>query len=89
MDISKEVPLYVKVLCEKRKELMDFLASKNIETRPFHPNLSSAAYLKNTDNFPNSDIFFKKGIFLPSGPTQSLENIDKVIDTLKLFKKND
>ena len=81
-----ELPLYVEVLCEQRQKLREFLDSKGIRTRPFLPNLNSAPQLGNVDKFPNSDIFNKQGIFLPCGPSQSLEDIDYVLETLKSFK---
>ncbi|MBS3132515.1 DegT/DnrJ/EryC1/StrS family aminotransferase [Candidatus Woesearchaeota archaeon] len=79
-----EVPIYVEVLCEKRDELISFLASEGIETRPFLPNLEMAPYIE-SGYFPNSKIFEEQGLFLPSGPSQPLENVDKVIEALKQF----
>lgn len=80
-----EVPLYVEVLCKERKRLMSFLESQGIQTRPFLPNLDSAPYLKSVDKFPNSEIFNKHGMFLPCGPAQPIENIDRVIESLRSF----
>ena len=37
-----EVPLYVEVLCHNRDKLVDFLASRGIQTRPFYPDLHLA-----------------------------------------------
>jgi len=84
--VSKgEVPQYVEVLSNERQKLMDFLTSQNIETRPSLPNLNSAPYLKSTEIFPNSEIFRKQGLYLPCGPAQSLENVDRVIKLLKSY----
>ena len=84
VDVSNgEVPLYVEVLCENRKKLVNFLKSKNISTREFLPNLNSAEHFKSKGKFPNSDIFEKNGLFLPCGPTQPIKNIKEVIKYLK------
>ena len=40
-----EMPLYAEVLCKKREQLIHFLASHDIETRPFYPDLNTAPYL--------------------------------------------
>jgi len=85
--VQGEIPLYLEVLCKEREQLIDFLASYNVQTRPFYPDLNLAAYLKSTDNFPNARIFGEQGLVLPSGPGQSLEDIDRVIDVLHLFEK--
>ncbi|MDO8812214.1 MAG: DegT/DnrJ/EryC1/StrS family aminotransferase [Gallionella sp.] len=80
-----EIPIYIEILCNERERLIDFLASRGIQARPFYPDLNLASYLHNGERFPNSEKFGLQGIFLPSGPAQLMENIDKVIDTLKKF----
>ncbi len=83
-----EIPLYVEVLCKDKQGLRNFLASKNIDTRPFLPNISSAPYLKTDEKFPNSDFFYEHGLFLPCGPAQPKKNIERVINSLKEYDKN-
>jgi perosamine synthetase len=85
--IQGEIPVYVEVLCKRRKELISFLSSYGIQTRPFYPNLNEASYLESTGDFPNSNIFGKEGLFLPCGPNQSLRNIERVIEILNIFGK--
>lgn len=80
-----EVPIYIEILCKERERLIDFLAGRGIQARPFYPDLNLANYLHNEGSFPNSEKFGQQGIFLPSGPSQPMGNIDKVIDTLKEF----
>ena len=87
VDIAKdEVPIYVEVLCKNRDRLVSFFAAHQIQTRPFYPGLNKAKYLKASGKFPNADVFAKHGLFLPCGPDQSFENIDRVIKALRLFK---
>lgn len=81
-----EIPLYVEVLCNNRKDLMDYLASHGIQTRPFYPNLNLADHLKNAEAFPNSRVFGECGLFLPCGPSQPLSNIDRVLDVLHSYR---
>jgi len=83
-----EIPVYVEVLCESRSRLIDFLDARGIQCRPYYPNLSSAAYLNQSGGFPNSEPFNKYGVYLPSGPEQSIENIYLVIDELRQFGKS-
>jgi dTDP-4-amino-4,6-dideoxygalactose transaminase len=80
-----EVPLYAEVLCSERTQLMDFLASQDIQTRPLLPDLHLSPHLKNTGNFPHSKVFSEQGIYLPSGPGQPLENIDRVLKALHIY----
>lgn len=85
-DREGELPLYVEVLCDERKELMDFLNAQGIQTRPSLPSLHTSAYLNSKGDFPNSLVFAEKGMYLPCGPAQPLENVDKVLDTLRKYK---
>lgn len=80
-----EVPLWVEVLCKDRPKVMSYLQSKGIQTRRFLPDLDDSPHLKNHGDFPNSRRFGDHGVFMPCGPSQSLENIDRVIDALRHF----
>lgn len=80
-----EIPIYVEVLCEEREKLISFLASHNIQTRPFYPDLNTASYLGACGEFPNAKRFGERGLFLPCGPGQSSGNIDRVIEVIALF----
>lgn len=81
-----EMPLYIEVLCEDRERLIQFLADHSIQTRPFYPDLHTASYLDCNGIFPKSAYFAARGLFLPCGPAQSLENIDRVVDVLRKYK---
>jgi len=78
-----EFPIYVEVLCEERDQLISFLASHDIETRPFYPDLDTADYLECSESFSNTRKFGKQGLVLPCGPGQTMANIDQVIKALK------
>ena len=80
-----EIPLYVEVLVDKREELIQYLASKNIQTRRIYPDLDSAKHLNCDGDYPNARIFGKKGLVLPCGPDQPLDNVERVIEALNSF----
>ncbi|MBF0523080.1 MAG: DegT/DnrJ/EryC1/StrS family aminotransferase [Candidatus Omnitrophica bacterium] len=84
-----EIPIYAEVLCKEREKLIAFLAAQGIQTRPFYPDLNTAKHLGATGRFPNAEVFGSQGLVLPCGPDQPLENIDRVIECLKLFGKKD
>jgi len=87
VNVSKgEIPLWVEVLSKERENIITFLNSHNISTRYFLPNLNLSPHLKNKGEFPNSKIYEEQGFDLPCGPNQPLENIDKVINVLKMYK---
>lgn len=83
-----ELPIYVEALCPERDRLIRFLSERGIQCRPFYPNLSEAPYFDYHEDFPNSEMFAKQGIFLPCGPEQPLGNIELVIDSLIDFQGN-
>lgn len=80
-----EIPIYVEVLCEHREELLEFLAQRGIQCRPFYPDLNKAHYLKNSARYPNSEPFSRAGIYLPAGPEQPIGNINQVISAIHEF----
>jgi perosamine synthetase len=86
LDVARgEVPLYIEVLCDDRRKVIDYLSAHDIQTRPFYPDLNLAPYLSNSADFPNSRVFGERGLFLPCGPEQPLENIDRVVHVLSRF----
>ena len=80
-----EIPVYIEVLCESRQKLIDFLAARGIQSRPFYPGLNKAHYFNNSGNYPNAEPFGQNGIYLPAGPEQPLENIRCVISVIQEF----
>lgn len=84
-----EIPLWVEVLCSERERLREFLASKGIGTRKFLPNLEYSPYIHKEPErqFPNSRRYHAEGLFLPAGPAQPLENVERTIETLREYDK--
>lgn len=79
-----EVPIYSEFLVSNRDYWSKKMSKHGIETRPFYPSIHTANYLKTSnENFLNSNRFSQQGIYLPSGPAQSMENIQYCIDCIK------
>jgi len=79
-----ETPVYNEFLVENRSEWIMNLEHRGIETRAFYPDLNKAHYFtQKNDYYPNSEKFGLRAIYLPSGPTQPLKNIDICIKTIQ------
>ncbi len=77
-----EVPVYSEFLVDGRDKWVEKLNSLGIETRPFYPDIDKAGYLNIAnplDKIANSRKFSSKGLYMPSGPAQSLSDIEWVI----------
>lgn len=80
-----ELPLYVEALCADRDALTAHLARQGIEVRPFYPNLDEAPYFQAGGVFPHALRFAREGLFLPCGPAQPAENIERTLAALDRF----
>jgi len=82
-----EMPLYVQAIVDNKKKFINFMLKKGIQIRPLTPSLNFAKYLNklNKKNFKNSDYFHNKGVYLPSGPTQKISNIKKILASIKQY----
>lgn len=87
VDLARgEVPVYVEVLCERRDEVIAFMAGKGVQCRPFPPDLNRASYFGNEQRLPRSEPFGNQGLYLPAGPEQKLGDIGEVVTLLKGFR---
>lgn len=78
-----ECALWTEVVCDHRDELADYLGAQGIQTRKFLPCLHSAPHLSGDQRFPNSISFGARGLVLPSGPAQPLENVARTIAAIQ------
>jgi perosamine synthetase len=83
-----EIPIYVEVMCAQRARLIAFLTAQEIDVRPLYPDLDRASYLENTGDFRNSRSYESQCLYLPGGPAQPVENVDRVIDVLRQYAKS-
>ena len=81
-----EVPVYNEFLVENRTKWIQRLEADKIESRPFYPYIDKASYFgeQNLD-FPNSRKYGLEGIYLPSGPGQTIKNVYTCIEMIKLI----
>lgn len=83
--VEGECALWAEVVCDHRDQLADYLATQDIETRKFLPCLHSAPHFSTDKHFPNSISFGARGLVLPSGPAQPLENVARAIDAVQTW----
>lgn len=80
-----EIPVYNEFLVKDRQSWMKKLDNEGIETRPFYPDINTAHYFNLSHlKFNNSQKFSNFGIYLPSGPSQSLSNIYYTINCINI-----
>ena len=82
-----ELPLYIEALCGDRDRLIRYLNSKNIQVRPFHPDLYISRHINKNPESRKTTTFHRYGLFLPGGPDLRPEHIDTVIDEIIAFEK--
>lgn len=80
---QNEIGPYIEVVAAERAVLMKKLKRNGIESRAFYPNLNLAHYMKSSQNFINSIRFNQDGLYLPSGPALTNNQIDKVLTVMK------
>ena len=84
-----ELPLWVDAYCKHRDQLVALLRSKNIETRNFWLPLNmNDFYKRKMSNFPNTNYFFKKLLWLPSSFTMKKRHLHKVCNIINKFNKS-
>jgi perosamine synthetase len=83
-----EIPIYNEVLCDKRAQFMAAMQGYGIETRRFFPDMAKAPYFEDTIGGDGaSQHFGLDGVTLPSGPDQSLEDVEYVVDKIRKISK--
>lgn len=80
-----EVGPYIEILCERRTDFVRHMDGAGIETRAFYPNVDDAPYVERIAKSPNSDVFARHGVYLPSGPALTDAEIDRVVCEMHRF----
>ncbi len=78
-----EHPWMTDILCEDKDKVRKILTENGISCRPLGAPLHTAYYLKSKGEYVTSDRMRESILYLPSGPDQSVENVEKVIKVLK------
>ncbi|MBF8262499.1 MAG: Pyridoxal phosphate-dependent aminotransferase [Parachlamydiales bacterium] len=82
---SGKVPVYAEAYSERREDVIFYLQEKGIQTSRYHLPIHHAHYLRADGFFPNADRFARNSFILPSGPSQKIEDISFVVETLNQF----
>jgi len=80
-----ELPLWTEVRCAERDALRARLTERGVETRLQHRPLHHAAHLavEQGARFPAAERHARELLILPSGPSRSLEEVDRVVEELR------
>jgi perosamine synthetase len=81
-----KVPIYTEMYSPYRDDIERYLKSKNIQISCYHQPLNTAGYLNQQGHFPHAENLCRHSFVLPSGPSQSQENILSVIDALNAWR---
>ncbi len=81
------IPWFIDIYINNRKELQKYLKEKNIGSRLVYPPINSQVVYKewNDKNFPVTDKFSSKGLWLPSSSKLKDEEINKICDFILEF----
>ena len=87
--MSGELPIYAEAFSLKKHKIIEVLKEKGIQARPYYPNLDRASYFKASGKFPASRKFEEQAFFLPCGPDQTVENLQKTVNALREFENQE
>ncbi len=66
--------------------LQSYLKEQGIGSRPFYPTLhTQAPYYLHDKHFPNAEFFASHGLWLPSYSQLSIEEIEKIANSIRTF----
>jgi len=81
------VPLYVECLSNKRNKIIKLLNKNKIQARKIYPSLNTTKYLiTKGKKFEASKKFNKSLFYLPSGPDQDKQKLNKIFKILKNYE---
>jgi dTDP-4-amino-4,6-dideoxygalactose transaminase len=89
MDFDKgEVGPYIEAyIAGGRSKFISYMQSHHVDVRPFYPAISTALYLNGLGDTPNASRFASNGVYLPSGPAITLEQIKYVCDLINNYPR--
>ena len=81
-----EVPLWTDIYCKKRNSLLNFLKSKNIQSKYYWKPLNTCVpYKSSFKNLSNSKKIQGKMMWLPSSLDMSNKEQKKICNLINLF----
>lgn len=85
-----EIGPYVECAVKNRKPLLNWLSNNGVEARPFYPNIASAKHVNISGcRTPNAELWGVHGLYLPSGPGISDDEIRTVCQIINQFSSID
>ena len=84
-DSKFTAPWFIDSIVEEREKLMAWLNDNNIGTRVMYPPLNKQKIYFSEENFENSNLVGKKGLWLPSSVQISDDQIDYICDMIANF----
>lgn len=82
------VDIYTKTRMSDRDELYAFLFMKDIQTRKMYPVCNQQMCYSVEGEFPESKNFSRKGLWLPSSPSITIDEIETVCKAIREFYEN-
>ena len=84
-DLNITTPWFIDIYIEKRKELSEFLINNNIKTRNIYPSIPSQKCYNIDFNFPTTERYSSRGLWLPSSLTLKDDEIKYICNKIKEF----
>lgn len=84
-DLNYTVPWFIDIFVERRNELQNFLKENNIGTRAIYPPMHSQKCFDIKENFPKTEYYSSRGLWLPSSITLKDEEIIYICNKIKEF----
>ncbi|AGK60075.1 putative pyridoxal phosphate-dependent enzyme apparently involved in regulation of cell wall biogenesis [Archaeoglobus sulfaticallidus PM70-1] len=87
-DLNQTVPWFIDILVEEsiRDELINYLKTKNIGSRPFYPAINTQKpYKVYKGHFDISNTISKQGLWLPSSLGLKYEELDYIVNNVRNF----
>ena len=79
------IPWFIDIYVDEPKTLQNYLKNKNIGTRVIYPQITSQLIYKQDKQYPVSEYYSKRGLWLPSSTLLTNENINEICDNIVLF----
>ena len=79
------IPWFVDIFVEQRENLMFFLKQHNIQTRPTYPEINKTPMYEDGQTFPVSEYVSRTGLFLPTHPIITNEEIEFICRILTIY----
>lgn len=86
-DINNTAPWFIDILVKDRENLIEFLKTKNIGSRPMYPPINEQLAYQVEGKHPVSKYIGENGLWLPSFSHLTLEQIEYITSSINEFYK--